>query len=239
MKNWFLITSAINVQYGVFDEQKRFSQTLVTIASIRKRCTNSKIVLIEGSPNPLTQEQLEAFNNTCDIVVDLSQDEFIKFAHKTQDPNLVKHPSEMYLLNSFLSQQNLIKPEDRVYKICGRYYLDSNFDEGLHIAAKNKIVTTHKKQSYYIYDDQTNNKFPPITDYLYETRLYSFCGSLTDYMRDKYKEMFDFTVSLYNNGGFTNLEHVMYKFLNHDKVIELTPIGISGLFTHGKNAISE
>lgn len=239
MNNWFLITSSINVQHGVFDEQKRFQQTLVTIASIRKRCENSKIVLIEGAPNSLTPEQLKVFENTCDIVMDLSNTEFIQFAHRTQDIETLKHPGELYLLGSFMSQQNMISENDRVYKISGRYYLNSNFNFHLHTAAKNKIVMGHKKKSYGYYDIKSGEQMPAITDYNYKTRLYSFCGSLADYMKNKYQEMFDFILPFYDTGGFTDIEHIMYKFLDHDKVIEMEPLGVSGIFANGRDGDKE
>jgi hypothetical protein len=239
MTNWFLITSAINVKHGVFDEEKRFQQTLVTIASIRKHCENSKIVLIEGSPNSLTLEQSKVFENTCDIVLDLSQDQLIQFAHQSQDIETLKHPCEIYLLGSFLNSQNVISENDRVYKISGRYYLNSNFNSHLHNAAKNKIVMGHKKKSYNYYDIKSGVEMPAITEYNYKTRLYSFCGSLTNYMKNKYQEMFDFILPFYDSGGFTDIEHIMYKFLDHDKVIEMEPLGVSGIFANGRDGDNE
>lgn len=239
MNNWFLITSAINVQHGVFDEQKRFQQTLVTIASIRKYCKNSKIILIEGSPNVLTAEQINVFENTCDIVMDLSQDQLIQFAHQTQDIETLKHPCELYLLGSFMKNQNVIQENDRVYKISGRYYLNSKFNSDLHIASKGKIIMGHKKKSYAYYDIKTGDQMPAITDYNYKTRLYSFCGSLSEYMKNKYQEMFDFILPFYDTGGFTDVEHMMYKFLDHDKVIEMEPLGVSGIFANGRDGDNE
>jgi hypothetical protein len=239
MTNWFLITSAINVQHGVFNEQKRFEQTLVTIASIRRYCKNSKIVLIEGSPNSLAIEQSKVFENTCDMMMDLSQDQLIQFAHQTQDIETLKHPCELYLLGSFMNQQNVISDSDRVYKISGRYYLNSNFNSAIHSAAKNKIILGHKKKSYAYYDIKSGQQMPAITEYNYNTRLYSFCGSLTDYMKNKYQEMFDFILPFYDTGGFTDIEHLMYKFLDQDKVIELEPLGVSGIFANGRDGDQE
>lgn len=239
MTNWFLITSAINIQHGVFSEQKRFEQTLITIATIRKYCENSKIVLIEASSSKLTKEQLNAFENTCDIILDLSETEFVQFAHKTQDIETLKYPCEIFQLGFFMNQQDVIKDEDRVYKISGRYYLNSNFNSDIHTAAKNKIVMAHKQKSYSFYDVKSGDKTPPITDYNYKTRLYSFCGSLANHMKDKYQEMFDFILPYYNSGGFTDIEHIMYKFLDHDKVIEIEPIGVSGIFANGRDGDKE
>jgi hypothetical protein len=239
MNNWFLITSAINVQHGVFDEQKRFQQTLVTIASIRKYCNNSKIVLIEGSPNVLTADQSNVFENTCDIVMDLSQDQLIQFAHQTQDIETLKHPCELYLLGSFMKNQNVIQENDRIYKISGRYYLNSKFNSDLHTAAKGKIIVGHKEKSYAYYDIKTGDQMPAITDYNYKTRLYSFCGSLSEYMKNKYQEMFDFILPFYDTGGFTDVEHMMYKFLDHDKIIEMEPLGVSGIFANGRDGDNE
>jgi len=239
MNNWFLITSALNIQHGVFDEEKRFQQTLVTIASIRKRCENSKIVLIEASPKELTPEQSNVFENTCDIVMDLSNTELVQFAHKTQDIETLKYPCELFQLASFMNQQNVIQEQDRVYKISGRYYLNSNFNSAIHSSAKNKIVMGHKGKAYQFYDVKSGSQMPAITDYNYKTRLYSFCGSLADYMKNKYQEMFDFILPFYDTGGFTDIEHITYKFLDHDKVIEMEPLGVSGVFANGRDGSQE
>lgn len=234
MKNWFLITSAINVEYGIFDANKRFLQTLATIASIRKYCENSKIVLLEGAPNKLTEEQNGILLNVCDIVIDFSQTEFIQFAHRTQNIDTLKHPGELFLLGSFLSQQDCIQEEDRIYKISGRYFLNQNFNSQLHSAAKGKLVFGQKLKSCSYYDEKSGATMPTITDYQYRTRLYSFCGSLINYMNVKYKELFDFTLSLYDSGGFSDVEHIMYHGLEQNKVVEIKPLGISGAFADGK-----
>ena len=234
MTNWFIITSAINVEYGIFDSNKRFEQTLATIASIRKYCADSKVVLLEGAPIGLTEDQNAVLTNVCDTVVDFSQTEFIQFAHKTQNIDTLKHPSELFLVGSFLSQQKCIQETDRVYKISGRYFLNKNFNADLHSSAKNKFVFGQKFRSCSYYDINTGTQMPAITNYQYRTRLYSFCGSLVEYMNDKYREMFDFSLNLYDSGGFSDLEHIMYKLLDHSKVIEVKPIGVSGAFADGK-----
>lgn len=234
MTNWFLITSAINVEYGIFDNDKRFSQTLATIASIRKYCENSKIVLLEGAPNALTEEQNGILLNTCDIVIDFSQNDLIQFAHRTQDIDTLKHPCELFLLGSFMKQQDFIEDSDRVYKISGRYFLNSNFNSSLHAAAKEKLMFGQKFKSCGYYDVKSGDTMPAITDFQYRTRLYSFCGSLREYMTNKYQEMFDFTLNLYNSGGFSDVEHIMYHHLDKEKVIEIKPIGVSGAFADGK-----
>lgn len=234
MKHWFLITSAINIEYGVFDIEKRFSQTISTIASIRKYCKDSKIVLLDSSASALTEEQSGILQNICDIVVDYSTHEFVQFAHRTQDIDTLKYPCELFVLGSFLNQQDCIKEEDRIYKISGRYFLNKNFNSDLHLAAKSKLVFGQKFKSCSYYDEKTGSSFPSIADYQYRTRLYSFCGSLLEYMKGKYKEMFDFTLGLYDSGGFSDVEHIMYKFLDHTKVVEIKPIGVSGAFADGK-----
>tara|TARA_B100000035_G_scaffold188946_1_gene161330 strand:+ start:2506 stop:3258 length:753 start_codon:yes stop_codon:yes gene_type:complete len=228
MTNWFLITSGINVDYGFFNSDQRFEQTLETISSIRKKCNDSKIVLIEGAAKPLTEEQKRVLLSSCDIVLDCYSDDFIKFAHANHEPNVVKHPCELYLLYLFLNQQDFLKENDRIYKICGRYYLNDNFNYLIHESAKGKLIFGPKLNASPYYGD--SGLFEPVSKFKYRTRLYSFDGTLIEYMKIKYKDMFDLIISKYKSGEFTDVEHVMYAVLDQEKVLELSPIGLSGYF---------
>jgi hypothetical protein len=230
MTNWFLITSGINVDYGFFNSDQRFEQTLETISSIRKRCNDSKIVLIEGASKPLNENQKKVFISLCDLVVDYFDNDFIKFAHSNHEVNTLKHPCEVYLLYLFLNQQNFLNKNDRVYKISGRYYLNDNFNCNIHMSAKGKLIFGSKLNASPYYGE--SGLFEPVSKFKYRTRLYSFDGSLVDYMKVKYKDMFDLIIDKYQSGEFTDLEHVMYAVLDQEKVLELSPIGLSGYFAN-------
>lgn len=230
MTNWFLITSAINTDYGFFNPDQRFKQTLETISSIRKKCNNSKIVLIEGASKPLMEEQKKVLLSLCDLVFDCSNNDFIKFAHANHEANTLKHPCELYLLYLFLNQQDFLKENDRIYKISGRYYINDNFNYHIHESAKEKLIFGSKLNASPYYGDA--GLFEPVSKFKYRTRLYSFDGTLIEYMKVKYKDMFDLIISKYQSGEFTDIEHVMYAVLDQEKVLELSPIGLSGYFAN-------
>ena len=62
MSDWFIVTSACNVNYGIFDTDQRFNQTIDTINSIKYFCPNSKIILLEASPITLSKEKQDILN---------------------------------------------------------------------------------------------------------------------------------------------------------------------------------
>jgi hypothetical protein len=238
MANWFLITSAFNVAYGSYNTNERFEQTKKTIESIRQFCNDTKIVLLEASPNPITQEQLEYLKQTCDIIVDHSSDKKIQAMHKGLHIHAVKSPSEIYIILKFLKQQNVIKDADRVFKISGRYYLNSQFDPIIHMSAIGKFVFGTKFPGIQYYDVDTHEKYEKLCEWQYKTRLYSFCGSLVPYYTKKCEEMLDFFHDIYGK-EYTDLEHVTYKFLGEDNVIEVNKIGVSGWFADREQLVKE
>lgn len=241
MSNWFLVTSAINTQYGHLTTDEKFKQTIGTIDSICHYCPDTKIALIEGSKIKLTQQQLDVLQAKCDVIAPYHENETLELIHTISESNVqyIKSPSELFILSEFIKTQNFILPTDRVFKISGRYFLNSDFDIKKH-NEYGKIIFAPKKPSVTYYDPKIHRVHPKLGEWQYMSRLYSFCGSLVPYMTHKYKEMFDYLfVYYYKENIFTDVEHMMYKFLQEDKVIEISPIGVSGLFGDNGVYVSE
>lgn len=228
MSNWFLVTSAINVDYGIYSLQQKFEQTCETVESIRKYCSDAIIVLLEASPEKIKEEHYEHLRKITDMYIDFSGDKVIQRMHDNLNIFAIKSPSEAYILGRFLSVQNFIKDTDRVFKISGRYMLNENFDKEFHERQSKKIVFLKKEPFTQYFSADTKKKMSPIAPYQYKTRLYSFCGSLTGYFAEKYFVILKFFKENYGIDFFSDIEHAMYKFTNHKLVVETDVIGVTG-----------
>jgi hypothetical protein len=241
MSNWFIITSAINTEYGALITSEKFAQTIGTIDSIRHYCPDTKIVLLEGGLVELDADQIEVLRTKCDIIVPYNNNETLYLIRKISENNIqyLKSPSELFLLAEFFKTQNFIKDTDRVFKISGRYFLNSNFDLQKH-NQRGKLVFVSKKPSVTYFNPEIHKIYPKLSDWQYMSRLYSFCGSLVPYMTTKYREMFEYLfLYYYKENAFTDTEHMLYGFLKEDNVIQISPIGVSGLYGDNAEMVSE
>jgi len=236
--NWFLITSAINVEYGIFSAFQRYQQTIETINSIKKYCPNNKIIILESSPTTLPDEWKNNLLKLTHLSIDFSGDKLISTMHRELPLNAIKSPCEIYIINQFLIKENIVHPNDRIYKISGRYRLHSTFDPYLHNKEKNRLVFGTKFAGIRYYNKETGESYPKESEWQYKTRLYSFCGSLKHYMIQKYDQILNYFQNLYGT-GFTDLEHAMYKFLDHNLVTELPYVGLTGIFADRKELVVE
>lgn len=237
MSNWFIITSACNVDYGVYSLDDKFHQTCLTIESIRKYCPDSKIVILEASPTSLPDYKRNFLHWASDVYIELAGDPKIMLMHKTLNTFAIKSPSEVYIMGLFLKKQNFLQENDRIFKISGRYVLTENFDLSQH-QDKGKFTFKTKEKCTVYYDVNTKENLPPVAEYQYKTRLYSFCGSLVPHYAKKCDEMLEFFHEYYD-GRFTDLEHVMYKFLDHDLVKEIDMIGLRGSMVDRTGTVDE
>ena len=221
--------------------EERFQQTIGTIDSIRYYCPDTKIALLEGGIKELSEEQLKVLQNKCEVIVPYNNNETINLIRRISENNIqyLKSPCELFILSEFMKTQNFIKDTDRVFKISGRYFLNSNFDVTKHNHF-GKLVFAPKKESITYFDPKIHRIYPKLADWQYMSRLYSFCGSLTDYMTHKYKEMFEYLfVYYYKENVFTDMEHMLYGFLKEENVIQISPIGVSGLYGDNGEMVSE
>ena len=70
----FLITSAINTKFGVFDSEQRLQQTIATIESIRGYVPTAKLFLSEMAAIPLTPIQRDQLLPLVDNIIDFTND---------------------------------------------------------------------------------------------------------------------------------------------------------------------
>lgn len=237
MSNWFIVTSACNVDYGVYSLEEKFHQTCLTLDSIRQYCPDSKIVLLEASPTSLPDSKRGFLHWASDVYIDLAGDSKIMAMHNNLNTFAIKSPSETYITGLFLQRQDFLKETDRVFKLSGRYVLTDKFDVTQH-QNKGKFTFKTKEKCTVYYDVNTKENLEPVSEYQYKTRLYSFCGSLIPYFGKVCYDMLEFFHEYYD-GRFTDLEHVMYRFMNHDLVKEVDTIGVKGSMVDREGTVEE
>lgn len=125
----FIITSVINtistdLTYGVrsyYNIDERFQQTLQTIYSIKNTIPTAKIYLIEGS----------FINHEMEFILESMVDYYINVKHiahiKRGIESKLKGFGESVQLTHIFKNFNM-KQYDYIFKISGRYYLNSNFN---------------------------------------------------------------------------------------------------------------
>lgn len=133
MGDLFLITSVINTgnnpwsyssRRSVYSTEERFTQTLQTILSIRKKVPNSKIFLLECSD--LSEEMKEELVFRVDYFLNLYSDEFCRSACLESNKKGFGEAVQTAKAVEFLVNNNILPK--RFFKISGRYYLNEEFN---------------------------------------------------------------------------------------------------------------
>lgn len=228
----FLVTSAINVDTGVISTEERLLQMIETAKSIRSKVNDCKIILIDGGTQPLNLLQRESLLKLYNDVLDLSYHPQILTMHSLANQKedhkirsvIIKGPCEAFLLSYALNV--LPKEEDcRYFKISGRYKLSESFDLKNHLI-KFKYVFKQKDNGVLYEGSDINYLY---TRYQYKTRLYSFCGTIFDQVKNHYNQIFEHIISCYSENSFIDLEHATYKIIGENLVHQVETIGCTGI----------
>jgi hypothetical protein len=228
----FLVTSAINVDTGVLGTEERLSQMIDTAKSIRERVYDCKIILIDGGIKPLTVSHRQNLLEIYDDILDLSYHPQILTMHRLANEKedhrvrsfIVKGPCETFLLSYAL--ELLPKDEEcRYFKISGRYKLSDSFDLDTHLVQSKYVFK--KKDSGVLFEGSDVNYL--YTEYQYKTRLYSFCGTIFDQVKNHYNQIFEHIISCYSQNSFIDLEHATYKIIGESLVHGVQSVGCVGI----------
>lgn len=238
MKHCFIVTSAINSRFGVYTPSQRLDQTLNTIDSIRARIPDAKIVVMEVTGVPLSPEQKETLTQWSDILLDFTDEDDVKTLYTSTDNwDVVKNCTEIMCFGRALK---LLKSDgdfngvDRIHKMSGRYLLNDGFDPAFYEidAAKDKIVISGGRPS----------QFPlALTQqsWQYMARLWSWPIELLDEVIGVYDTGLAHFTERVTNGGYTDIEHVLARFLNPYHVFEVNEIGVEGTIAPNGAAIKD
>jgi hypothetical protein len=121
---------------------------------------------------------------------------------------------------------------DRVHKMSGRYVLNDLFDPNTYVDSEvaQKVVIGPKYKSQFPIEVTT----VPLQ---YMARLWSWPISLNSEIIQVYEDSFIFFAERLSQGGYVDIEHVLYKFLNPDHVHEIQNLGVEGCIAPNGQAI--
>lgn len=214
----FIITSALCPNIGVFSDEERFSQTMKTIISIRKKCPRAYIIFADASVRDVPAAHF--------MVISKSVNYFMKMHEKYNEDviffsqnGLKSHAETCLLFHVFLrikvdpNLQMILPSVSRIFKITGRLELDDDFNISEYDGLEGKYVFKKRVPSWM--------PEPHIASHVFDTRLYSVCpSSLIEYMEilQKNFQMLD----------FVDTEHAHFANIPQDKLVEFDKVHCKG-----------
>ena len=236
--NGVIITSAINTKFGVYTTEQRMAQTLDTIQSVRKHIPGARIFLLEMAGLPLSEQQRTTLTETVEHVFDYTSDPAVTgLFNSTDNWDVVKNVTEVMCFKSALKtlmDTQVAVEFDRFFKVSGRYTLTDQFDLSFYDQYKNKsciVVGASKPSQFSLEMTQIERQFM--------SRLWSWPGQLTAEVVTAYENSLQHMYQRLAARGYADIEHCLYKFLDHDKVIEKDVLGISGNIAPNGAAIND
>lgn len=232
----FIITSAIHATRGVFSSQERMDQTLLTIQSIKEKAPGSQIIIVDSSVRTLSDEDtallqskgiraLIKFDDNSPIV-ELSRQ------NRNSAGEIQSLMSVFSVLKTHKELQQVLSSTKRIFKISGRYQLNSNFNIKNYTNYEHDVLFGR-----YVFKELPTWMSPARVDAssLYITRLWSLCPSLLDDFMSKGQNIFN---SVMREG--LDLEHAMWKWLYPGThVYRFMQLGCSGYIATNKELIHD
>jgi hypothetical protein len=242
MKSLFLISSAIYTPYGKFSTKERIRQTQETISSIKTYAPKSNIILLDAGERSLDID----FGSDIEII-DCSKHiseiefllEYLKSGVLLNPDSVIKSLLEIVVFDNyfnFIYKNKEYLKYNRIFKISGRYKLNSNFDYFLHLNKKNKVLFSNPCISQYSYNISFKNKLPFLQ---YMSRLWSFDSNILSDICVIYNNMKKDIFEMIQNKDHGDIEHFLYKNLNKNLVFCVDKIGVEGFVASSGKFINE
>lgn len=236
MKPLFILTSALNTKFGVYNTEQRMAQTIDSVNSIKKYCPEAKIAIIEMAGTPPTEDQLTAFYLHTNYVFNYSLDENVQtIYHSTENWDIVKNTTEVMVfanaLEALMAQGEIAK-FDRIFKMSGRYQLTERFDPAYYDSdtVNNSIVVLERKNSQFTLQVTGGMQ------YQYMSRLWSWPAGITGNIVEAYNTGLTAMATRIHEGGYFDIEHMLYAYLPKNLVVEKPHVGLRGLL--GPNGVA-
>ncbi len=224
----FLITSAVNTKFGIYNSEQRLDQTVNTIKSIKQAVPDAVIIFLEMSALSLTAQQQDTIVPMVNRFIDYTTDPGVhELYHSTDNWDVVKNVNEVICFARALAELEIssdLVDVQRLFKISGRYTLTAHFDIDFYNQPynQNKIVVSKAKSS----------QFPgTITGGIsqqYMSRLWSWPRNINKEIIQVYDSSLIYMFERLQQNGYADIEHTLYRFLDPQKVHELDRIGIAG-----------
>ena len=227
IRHLFVVTSAINSRFGIYKPEERLVQTLRTIDSIKNKIPDAGIAIMECTGVSPTTDQENTLRSSCDYYLDYTTDPTVQALYSSTDNwDIVKNGTEIMCFGralEVLAQNNVIENYDRVHKMSGRYILNEQFNVDLY--------ENNQTHDQIIIGPSCASQFPyhvTLVQRQYMARLWSWPSSVHNEIIQVYKDSFNYFKERVDAGGYVDIEHVLYKFLNRNHLNEVEELGVEG-----------
>jgi len=223
MTSLFLVTSAIYTSYGKCSTEERIEQTKETIRSIETYAPGSKIILLDaGEKSVQIDFGVQLVDYTTHPEIQKYLQEYLKNNRDIEPDIIIKSMLEIIMFENYL-KNNSFEDYSRVFKISGRYRLNSKFDYSKHLDAKNKVLILSPDTSKNLYDFNVKSSM-----FQYMTRCWSFDSSLVLNIVETYGKMKKDIIHASRTEKQADIEHLLYRHLNKKFVKNVNRMGIEG-----------
>lgn len=223
-KHCFIVTSAVNSKFGIYNSEERLAQTVITLQNIKFKIPDAKIIVMECAGTPITESQSQVLENNCDLLLDFSSDKDVHAIYQSDNWDVVKNSTEIMCFGRTLrmcKDDNDFAGIDRIHKMSGRYILNDDFNPDVYDQYPDRIIIGPKHSS----------QFPvQLTGIAlqYMARLWSWPIDQLDTVIKVYEDSLAYIGERVSNGGYADIEHVLYKFLPEFLVQEIPLLGVEG-----------
>jgi hypothetical protein len=234
MTSLFLVTSAIYTSYGKCSTEERITQTKETIKSIRTYAPDSNIVLLDAGEKSVDIDfDVELIDYTIHPEIQFHLQEYLSTNKDLEPDIIIKSMLEIIMFENCLKTHSL-ESYSRVFKLSGRYRLNSKFNYSKHLEATNKVLILHPHKSPHFYNFQVSSSM-----FQYMTRCWSFDSNLLEKIIETYSKMKKDIILASRTEKQGDIEHLLYKHLDKRLVGYIDIMGIEGYWAPRKRWIEE
>ena len=234
MTSLFLVTSAIYTSHGKCSTEERIDQTKETIKSIDTYAPGSTIVLLDAGEKSVDIDfGVELIDYTQKEIIREPLDYYLLNNKDIEPDIIIKSMLEIIMFEDYLRNHSL-KSYSRVFKLSGRYRLNSKFNYSKHLEAKNKVLILPPYYSQHLYNTQVSSSI-----FQYMTRCWSFDSSIISNILKTYDKMKRDIILASQTEKQGDIEHLLYKHLNKKLVGHIDIMGVEGYWAPQKKWLEE
>jgi hypothetical protein len=234
MTSLFLVTSAIYTSYGKCSTEERIEQTRKTVKSIETYAPDSKIVLLDAGDKSVDIDfGVELIDYTINPIIKEHLNEYLKNNRDLEPDIIIKSMLEIIMFEDYLKSHSL-DSYSRVFKISGRYKLNSKFNYQQHLDTKNKVLILRPRLSQHFYNKKVSSSM-----FQYMTRCWSFDSSLFLKIIETYDKMKEDILLASRTEKQGDIEHLLFKHLDKRLVEHIDIMGIEGYWAPMRMWIQE